>query len=69
MSLRAAQVARLERLQAELGAQQEVDVRAARLEEQVRVEQEVHARLAERIAAIAVLAEGAQRSPDSRPCR
>ncbi|QIK67995.1 hypothetical protein G7072_18075 [Nocardioides sp. HDW12B] len=65
VSLRAAQVARLERLQADLTAQQEVEVRAARVEEQVRVEQEVHARLAERIAAIAVLAEGAQRTPDN----
>ena len=35
VSLRAAQVDRLERLQAELTAQQEVEVRAARLEEQV----------------------------------
>ena len=44
-------------------AQQEIEVLAARLEEQSRIEQAVHARLAERIAAIAVHAEGAQRSP------
>ena len=39
VSLRAAQVDRLERLQAELTAQQEIEVLAARLEEQSRVEQ------------------------------
>jgi len=62
--LRAAQVRRLQRLAAELDEQQRVDVAAARLEEQNRVQQEVHARLAERIAAIAVRAEGAQRTLD-----
>ncbi len=53
VTLRARQVERLERLAAELDEQQRVDVAAARLEEQTRVQQQVHARLAERIAAIA----------------
>ncbi len=65
VSLRAVQVRRLQRLVAELDEQQRVDVAAARLEEQNRVQQEVHARLAERIAAIGVRAEGAQRAGDA----
>lgn len=64
VTLRARQVERMERLAAELDEQQRVDVAAARLEEQNRIQQQVHARLAERIAAIAVRAEGAQRSRD-----
>jgi len=64
VTLRARQVRRLERLAAELDEQQRVEVAAARLEEQNRVHQDVHSRLAERIAAIAIRAEGAQRAPD-----
>ncbi len=64
VTLRARQVDRLERLAAELDEQQRVEVAAARLDEQTRVQQQVHAMLAERIAAIAVRAEGAQRSHD-----
>lgn len=64
VTLRARQVRRLERLAAELDEQQRVEVAAARLEEQNRVHQDVHTRLAERIAGIALRAEGAQRAPD-----
>ena len=64
VGLRALQVRRLERLAAELDEQQRVEVAAARLEEQNRVHQQVHARLAERIAGIALRAEGAERSRD-----
>ena len=65
VTLRATQVRRLERLAAELDEQQRVDVAAARLEEQTRVQQQVHAGLAERIAGIALRAEGAERTaPD-----
>ncbi|MGH3347847.1 MAG: histidine kinase [Nocardioides sp.] len=64
VTLRARQVRRLERLAAELDEQQRVEVAAARLEEQNRVHQDVHTRLAERIAGIAIRAEGAQRAPD-----
>ncbi len=66
VSLRARQVQRLERLVAELDEQQRVEVAAARLEEQTRVQEQVHTRLAERIAAIALRSEGAQRSPDAQ---
>lgn len=69
VSLRAAQVDRLERLQAELTEQQAMDLLAARLEEQSRIEQAVHTRIAERIAAIALHAEGAQRSRDPHALR
>ncbi len=61
---RARQVRRLERLQADLDEQQRVEVAAARLDEQTRVQHEVHTRLAERIAGIAVRAQGAQRTRD-----
>lgn len=60
------QVARLDELRVELARQQEAQVRAARLEEQARVEQQVHSHLAERIAAVAVHAEGARRTRDPR---
>ena len=63
-ALRAQQVRRLERLAAELDEQQRAAVAAARLEEQTRIQQQVHAGLAERIAGIALLAEGAERSRD-----
>ena len=65
VGLRALQVRRLERLAAELDEQQRVAVAAARLEEQNRIQQQVHARLAERIAGIALRAEGAERSRDA----
>lgn len=65
MTTRARQVRRLERLREELAEQQRIDVAAARLDEQSRVEQRVHSRLAERIAGIAIRAEGAQRSGDA----
>ncbi len=65
VTLRARQVERLQRLAAELDEQQRVDVAAARLEEQTRVQQEVHTRLAERIAAIVVRSQGAQRARDT----
>lgn len=64
VTVRARQVARLERLQAELDEQHRIDVAAARLDEQVRIQQDVHARLAERIAAIAVRAQGARAGAD-----
>lgn len=64
VTTRAEQVRRLERLQVELDEQQRIDVAAARLDEQNRVHHEVHTRLAERIAGIAVRAEGARRSGD-----
>ena len=62
---RARQVRRLEALQAELDEQQRVDVAAARLDEQSRVQQEVHARMAERVAGIVLRAEGARRAHDA----
>ena len=64
VTTRAQQVRRLERLQAQLDEQQRVDVAAARLDEQNRVHHEVHTRLAERIAGIALRAEGARLSGD-----
>lgn len=64
VTARAEQVRRLERLQVELDEQHRIDVAAARLDEQNRIHHEVHTRLAERIAGIAVRAEGARRSRD-----
>ncbi len=61
VTARARQVRRLEQVRAEYDAQQRADVAAARLEEQNRIQEQVHSRLAERIAGIAVRAEGAQR--------
>ena len=63
VTVRARQVRRLEQVRAEYDEQQRVDVAAARLEEQNRIQEQVHSRLAERIAGIAVRAEGAQRHP------
>ena len=65
VSTRASQVSRLTRLQAELEELQRIEVAAARLEEQSRVSGEVHARLAENIAGIALRAEGARRAADT----
>ncbi len=65
VTTRARQVRRLTGLQAELEGQQRIEVAAARLEEQSRVLGEVHARLAEQIAAIAIRAEGARRAADA----
>ncbi len=61
---RARQVRRLRRLQAELEELERIDVAAARLDEQSRVIAEVHAGIAEQIAAIAIRAEGARRAAD-----
>jgi signal transduction histidine kinase len=61
---RAAQVRRLKRLQADLDELQRIEVAAARLDEQARVVGEVHSRLAEQIAAIAIRAEGAMGEAD-----
>lgn len=63
-ALRSRQVRALARLQAELEEQRRIDVAAARLEEQARVQQEVQAHLGERISSILVQAEGAQRRVD-----
>lgn len=65
VAVRRRQVRRLARLQAELAEEHRIDVAAARLDEQNRVQQEVHARLAERIGAIALRAEGAESSGDA----
>lgn len=62
--IRATQAERLRQLAEGLDEQRRVAVAAARLEEQVRVQEQVHTRLAERIAGIVVRAEGALRSPD-----
>ena len=51
---------------AELDEQQRAAVAAARLEEQTRIQQQVHAGIAERIAGIAILAEGARALPGRR---
>jgi signal transduction histidine kinase len=64
VALRGRQVRRLEVLRGQLDEQHQAEVAAARLEEQSRVHQQLHSRLAERIAAIALRAEGAQRAPD-----
>lgn len=69
VTTRARQVRALERLQAELDEQQRVEVAAARLDEQNRVHHEVHTKLAERIAGIAVRAEGARVSGDDAALR
>ena len=65
VTMRARQVRRLTRLQAELEELQRIEVAAARLEEQSRVTGEVHAGLAEQIAAIVIRAEGARRAADT----
>jgi len=59
---RAAQVGELGLLSARLTAQRRDDLRAARIEEQQRIELQVHQRLVEQMGAIALRAEGAQRS-------
>ncbi|WP_170143998.1 sensor histidine kinase [Calidifontibacter indicus] len=64
VTTRARQVHRLQRLQAELAEQHEMEARLATLDEQNRVHLEVHTRLSERIAGIAVRAEGARRVAD-----
>lgn len=64
VTTRARQVRRLTQLRAELEELQGLDVAAARLEEQSRISGEVHTRLAEQIAAIALRAEGARRAQD-----
>lgn len=64
VTTRARQVRRLTQLQAELEEVQRIEVAAARLDEQSRVVGEVHARLAEQIASIAIRAEGARRAAD-----
>jgi signal transduction histidine kinase len=64
VTTRARQVRRLTRLQAELEELQRIEVAAARIDEQSRVFGEVHAGLAEQIAAIVVRAEGARRAAD-----
>ena len=64
VTMRTQQVRRLERLQTELDAQERLAVATARLNEQNRIHHQVHTRLAERIAGIAVWAEGARRSAD-----
>ena len=61
VATRARQVRRLERLERELAAQRDLETRAAALEERLRLRSTVHERVAERIAAIALLAEGARR--------
>ncbi len=64
VTTRRRQVQRLTGLLADLEEQQRVAVAAARLDEQSRVWGEVHAGLAEQIAAIAIRAEGARRGSD-----
>lgn len=64
VTARARQARQLTRLRAEVDEQQRIEVAAARLEEQNRIQREVHAVLAERIGAIALRAEGARRSSD-----
>lgn len=64
VTTRARQVHRLTQLRAEIEELQGLDVAAARLEEQSRISGEVHTRLAEQIAAIALRAEGARRAQD-----
>ncbi|SOC56535.1 sensor histidine kinase [Ornithinimicrobium cerasi] len=64
VALRARQLRTLEALRARLDEQERTEVAAARLEEQTRVQEQLHARLAERIAGIAVRAEGARRTVD-----
>ena len=64
VTARARQVDRLTRLQAELDEVQRIEVAAARLDEQARIMGEVHAGLAEQIAAIGIRAEGARRAQD-----
>lgn len=65
VTTRARQVRRLRGLQAELEELQRIEVAAARLEEQSKVLGQVHARLAEQIAGIAIRAEGARRTADA----
>ncbi len=65
VTTRARQVRRLTRLQAQLEELERVEVAAARLDEQNRVVAEIHAGLAEQIAAIAIRAQGARRAADA----
>lgn len=65
VTTRAQQVRRLIRLQAELDEVHRIEVAAARLDEQARILGQVHAGLAEQIAAIAMRAEGARRADDA----
>jgi signal transduction histidine kinase len=65
VTMRSRQLGHLTRLQAQLEDLQRVEVTAARLEEQSRVLSEVHARLAEQIAGIAIRAQGALRGADT----
>lgn len=67
VALRARQVRTLEALRTQLDEQERTEVAAARLEEQTRIQEQLHARLAERIAGIAVRAEGARRTADLSP--
>ncbi|MCH1865382.1 histidine kinase [Nocardioides sp. CFH 31398] len=65
VTARAAQVDRLRALADELEEQERQAVLAARLEEQARVQQQVHVGVTERLAAIAVRADGARRVGDA----
>ena len=61
---RTGQVRELSRLSARLATQRDDDLRAARLEEQQRIELVVHRRLVEQMGAIALRAEGARHTVD-----
>lgn len=65
VALRGRQIRALDELRTRLAEQERVEVAAARLEEQSRVHHDLHARLAERIAGIALRAQGAQHTRDS----
>lgn len=64
VATRARQVRRLELLEHELTAQRALETQAAALEERLRIRSTVHERIGERIAAIALLAEGARLGGD-----
>lgn len=64
VATRARQVRRLELLERELAAQRDLETQAAALEERLRIRSTVHERIGERIAAIALLAEGARLGGD-----
>ena len=64
VATRARQVRRLQRLERDLAVQRELEAQAAALEERLRIRSTVHEDMAERVAAVALLAEAARRRGD-----
>ena len=69
VAARARQARELTQLSTDLEAQRRADLETARLEEQNRVQEQVHRQISQRVGAIALRAEGAQLSPSARDAR